>query len=87
MPDDRIEMQNDPTCTNVGFSVSSLSREDGTCRKRDHKFFMQSPDSRYLAMLGKLLFRATTSVNWRLVSTLESKKKRVLHSQKVKIHI
>ena len=27
-PDDRFEVQDDPTCTNVSFSISALSKED-----------------------------------------------------------
>ena len=37
---------------------------------RDNEFFMQSPGRQYLAMPGKLLRRATTSINARIVSTL-----------------
>ena len=33
--------------------------------KRDNEIFMQSPDRRYLAMQGKLLRRASTSVKGR----------------------
>ena len=43
--------------------------------KRDNKIFMQSPCRRYCAMQGKLLHRATTRVNGRIGSTLNSKKK------------
>ena len=67
----------DPTCTSVGFSLGSLSREGriwrkgtkegiwrkGIWRKREYEgkgqSFMQSPGSRYFAMPGKLLRRAT----------------------------
>ena len=38
MPDDRFEVQNDPTCTNVGFSLISLSREAGIWRKGTVRF-------------------------------------------------
>ena len=38
VPDDRFEVQNDPTCTNVGFSLSSLPREGGIWRKGTMKF-------------------------------------------------
>ena len=55
--------------------------------KRDNEIFMQSSGSRYLAMLNKLLRRATTSVDEGIGSTLSSKKKRVLHRQKARIHI
>ena len=44
-------------------------------RDSDNKVFMQSPGSRYLAMQGKLLHRANTSVNGRIGSTLQSKNK------------
>ena len=54
--------------------------------KRDFEFFRQSPN-RYLAMPGRQLRRATTSVNGRIGSTLKSMKKRVLHRQKARIHI
>ena len=72
VPDDRFEVQNDPTCTNIGFSISALSRDDGIWRKGTAKLetFMQSPGSlsEYLAMQGKLLCRATTSMNGRIVN-------------------
>ena len=55
--------------------------------KRDKEIFMQSPDRRCLAMLGKLLRRATNSVNGRIGSTLQSKNKRALHRQEARIHI
>ena len=29
VPDDRFEMQNYPTCNNIGFSIIALSREYG----------------------------------------------------------
>ena len=43
--------------------------------KRYNKNFMLSPGCRYLEVQGKLLRRATTSVNGRIISMLESKKK------------
>ena len=33
VPDNRFEVQNDPPCTEIGFSISALSREDRTWRK------------------------------------------------------
>ena len=36
---------------------------------------------------GKLLCTATTSVDWRISSTPQIKKKRSLHRQKARIHI
>ena len=38
VPDDRFGVLNNPTCTNVGFSLSSLSREEGIWRKGTTKF-------------------------------------------------
>ena len=38
VPDDRFGVLNNPTCTNVGFSLSSLSREEGIWRKVTTKF-------------------------------------------------
>ena len=38
VPDDRFEVQNDLTCTNIGFSISALSREDGIWRKEKTNF-------------------------------------------------
>ena len=64
--------------------LGNRSREEGICRKGTKKF--TSPGSRYLVMLGKLLRRATTSVNGRIVSTLNTKEKRVLHGQKSRTH-
>ena len=37
-PGDRFEVKNDPICTNIGFSKSGLSREDGIRRKGTTKF-------------------------------------------------
>ena len=36
--DDRFGVLDDPTCTNVGFSLSCLSREEGIWRKVKTKF-------------------------------------------------
>ena len=38
VPDDRFGVLNDPTCTNVGFSLSSLSRKEGIWRQMTTKF-------------------------------------------------
>ena len=38
VPDDKFEVQNDPTCTNIGFSTSALSRGDRIWRKGTTKF-------------------------------------------------
>ena len=38
VPDDRFEVQNNPTCMNIGFSISALSREDRIWRKGTTKF-------------------------------------------------
>ena len=54
--------------------------------KRDNKFFMQSPGTRYLAMTGKLLhtvLRATISVNGRIGSMLYSKERRASKTSKI----
>ena len=69
VPDDRFGVLNNPTCTNIGFSLSSLSREEGIL-KRNNKIFVQSPGSQYLVLPGKLLLKAATSVNGRILSTL-----------------
>ena len=37
--------------------------------KRENRIFMQSHGRQYLAMLGKLLRRTTTSLKGRIVST------------------
>ena len=38
MPDDRFGVQNDPACINIGFSLSSLFREEGIWRKGTTNF-------------------------------------------------
>ena len=55
--------------------------------ERDKEIFMQSPGRRYPAMPGKQLRIETTSVKGRFDSTLQGKKKSVVHRQKARIHI
>ena len=38
VPDDKFEVQNDPTCTKIGFSTSALPRGDRKWRKGTTKF-------------------------------------------------
>ena len=38
VPDDRFEVQNYPACMNVGFSLSSMFREEGIWRKGQQIF-------------------------------------------------
>ena len=38
VPDGKFEVQNDPTCTNIGFSRSALSKKDRIWRKGTTKF-------------------------------------------------
>ena len=70
VPDGKFEVQIYPTFTDIGFSISALSRKDRTWRTGTTKFSWQSPGRRYLAMPGKLLRRTTTSINRRISSTL-----------------
>ena len=51
-----FEVQINPTCTNIGFSICALSRWDRIWRKGT-KNFMLSPGCWYLAMQGKQLRR------------------------------
>ena len=43
--DDRFEVQNDPTCTNIGFSISALGRQN---MERDNKIFTLSAGCPYI---------------------------------------
>ena len=54
--------------------------------KRDNENFMQLPGNRYLVIQGKLLSRATTSLQFH---TIEQEKKGVamLHMQKARINV
>ena len=38
VPDDRFEVQNDPACSNIGFSKGALSRKDRIWREGTTKF-------------------------------------------------
>ena len=72
-----FKVQSNPICTNISFSISALSREDGKSRnmeKRDNEIFIQSPGSRYLAIQGKQLHRATAIVNGKIGSTQRKKR-------------
>ena len=72
VPDDKFEVQIDPTFTNIGFSISALSVGDigQNMEKMDNEIFMQPPGRQYLAMQGKQLRRETTNVKVRFCSTL-----------------
>ena len=82
-PKHRFEVQNYPACTNIGFSNSALSREDKIWSLGEkgqgnfHAVTSDSPGSSYLVMQGKLLHRTTTSIDGRIGSKLQSKKKGV----------
>ena len=70
VPDDRFEVQNEPTCTDIGFSRRAVSGEDRIWRKGTTKLFTQSLGRQYLAMPVKLLLRTTTSLIGRFGTTL-----------------
>ena len=54
--------------------------------KRDNASFMLLPGSLYLAVPGELLRRSTTNSNWRIGSTIQSKKnKRLLRQEAIPI--
>ena len=69
MTDDRFEVQNDTALKNIGFSINALFLEDGITLEYGEKglrnFHAVSwpAGRRYLAISGKLLRRATASVN------------------------
>ena len=69
MTDVRFEVQNDTALKNIGFSINALSLEDGITSEYGEKGLRNfdavtwPAGRRYLAMSGKLLCRATTSVN------------------------
>ena len=56
VPDDRFGVQNDPTCTSVGFSLSSLSRKEGIWRKGPTKVLCS-----HLALLAADISRCWAS--------------------------
>ena len=93
VPDDRFGVQNYHTCIMAAWilvsqEVPCLGKSElWNIEKWENAIFMQSPGSWCLAMQGKLLCRTITSVNKRIGSTLYSKKKRVLHRQRARIHV
>ena len=73
VPDDKFEVQIDPTCTKVGFTTSALSRGDRIWRKGTSKFscsHLVVYISLRLARPGQQLLRETTSVKVSFCSTL-----------------
>ena len=52
VPDGKFEVQNYPTCTNIGFSISALSRKDRTWRKGTMKFWWSHLDVDILLCLA-----------------------------------
>ena len=78
VPDDKFEVQIDPTCTKVGFTTSALSRGDRIWRKGTSKFscsHLVVYISLRLARPGQQLLRETTSVKVSFCSTLQGRKK------------